>query len=87
MSREQLVEEAIRVAKAAEHNIRWIWENPDRIDLTKRDDMMAYLCKMRRFAKQEMKNARRAGRTLRRTRYHTSFLMFILTHFRLKHKV
>ena len=63
MEREMLIAEAKRAARNARHNLRWIKRNPDKIDPSKRADMEAYLQRMIRFAREEKKNARRAGRT------------------------
>ncbi|ALS27159.1 hypothetical protein IJ21_17580 [Paenibacillus sp. 32O-W] len=67
MNRETLVREAEMAARNAKHNLRWIRRNPEKIDPTKRADMEAYLRAMIRFAREEKKNARRAGRTSLRT--------------------
>lgn len=68
MSREQLRAEALAAGKAAKHNLQWIRRHPDRIDPSKRVDMEIYLNGLIRFAKEEIKNARRAGRTSLRVR-------------------
>lgn len=73
MSREQLAAEALEVAKAAEHNMWWIWNHPDRVDQSKVDDMIAYLQRMHHLARMEMKNARRAGRTSQKSTVQSIF--------------
>mgnify|MGYP001275680975 CR=1 FL=1 len=75
-----LIAEAKRAARNARHNLRWIKRNPDKIDPSKRADMEAYLQRMIRFAREEKKNARRAGRTSVRMRL-VNILVFILPHF------
>ncbi len=68
MSREQLAAEALAAGQAARHNLRWMEKHPERIDQSKRVEMEQYLNSMIRFSKEEMKNARRAGRTSLRNR-------------------
>lgn len=79
MSRQQLIQEALRVAVNARHNLLWMERHPDRYDQSKKADMQAYLRKMRRFAKEEIKNARRAGRTSLRNRL-KNLIASILAH-------
>jgi len=62
LDRQALVREAEEAARRARHNLRWIRKHPDRIDPEKRADMEAYLRKLIRFAREEKRNARRAGR-------------------------
>ena len=69
MDRHALAREAEAAARRARHNLRWIRKHPDRIDPAKRADMEAYLRKMIRFAREEKRNARRAGRTSRMMRF------------------
>ncbi|WP_274363735.1 hypothetical protein [Paenibacillus thermotolerans] len=80
MSRDKLIADALEAAKHARHNLKWILNNPEKIDESKREDMVAHLQRMIRFADIEMKNARRAGRTSLRTRLRTSLFAFILPH-------
>ncbi|RJX40908.1 hypothetical protein D3P09_02495 [Paenibacillus pinisoli] len=79
MLREQLADEARRAGRNAEHNLKWMEKHPDRFDPSKKLEMQAYLHSMIRFARIEIKNARRAGRTSKlRTRL-SSLLLSILT--------
>lgn len=67
MERELLIAEAREAGQAASHNLQMIVREPDRmIHPAKLVDGITYLNTMIRFAEseQEMKNARRAGRTL-----------------------
>ncbi|WP_054028118.1 hypothetical protein [Bacillus sp. FJAT-28004] len=68
MSRDQLVEEALAAGKAAKHNLKFIKNNPDKVNQNKMPDMEAYLQMLVRFEASEKKNARRLGRTSLRTR-------------------
>lgn len=68
MDRHVLAHEAAAAARRARHNLEWIRKHPDRIDPAKRADMEAYLRKLIRFAREEKRNARRAGRTSRLVR-------------------
>lgn len=68
MSREQLAAEALATGQAAQHNMRWMKKYPERYDASKRNEMEAYLHMLNRFSKEEMKNARRLGRTSLRNR-------------------
>ncbi|EGG33429.1 hypothetical protein [Paenibacillus sp. HGF5] len=64
MKREILVEQAKAAGQAAEHNLRVIVKNPDRmISLEKYCDGVVYLNKMIWFAQEETKNAHRPGWT------------------------
>jgi hypothetical protein len=64
MKRVDLAKEAAAAAKRAKHNLRWIEKHPDRIDQSKKEDMVAYLKMMVRFSKEEKKNDRRPGRSI-----------------------
>lgn len=77
MSREQLAAEALEAGRAAEHNLRWMQKHPDRFDQRKKHDMETYLHMMLQFSKEEMKNARLAGRTSLRTRSRNLLLSII----------
>lgn len=79
MSRERLAEEALRAARNAEHNLRWMDKHPDRYDPAKKLEMQAYLHSMKRFAAIEMKNARRPGRASSLRSRLMSLLSSILT--------
>lgn len=68
MSRDQLIEEARAAGQAAKHNLKFIRNNPDKVDQSKVADMEAYLHMLIDFEKCEKKNARLAGRTSLRTR-------------------
>lgn len=89
MLRDTLVQQALEAGKNAEHNLQVIVRNPDKmIDTDKLVNGIAYLNNMIRFAEKEMeiKNARRAGRTLDlRTRL-KSLLLSILNAERQKRK-
>lgn len=80
MDRQALAREAEAAARRARHNLEWIRKHPDRIDPAKRADMEAYLERMIRFAEEEKRNARRAGRTSRLMRL-GNFLAFIIPRF------
>lgn len=54
--------QAIAAGKNAKHNLRMIRRNPDIMKPGKLVRGVSYLEKMHRFAIEEMKNARRAGR-------------------------
>lgn len=69
MDRQTLAREAEAAARRARHNLEWIRKHPDRIDPAKRADMEAYLKRMIRFAREEKRNARLAGRTSRIMRF------------------
>ncbi len=73
LSREQLAAEALAAGQAAKHNLRWMDKHPERFDQSKRECMRKYLKSMIRFSKEEMKNARLAGRTSFRN--HLKFLV------------
>ena len=77
MDRHALAREAEAAARRARHNLRWIRKHPDRIDPAKRADMEAYLRKMIRFAREEKRNARRAGRTSRMKRFENLLVSII----------
>ena len=77
MDRQTLAREAEAAARRARHNLEWIRKHPDRIDPAKRADMEAYLRKLIRFAREEKRNARRAGRTSRIVRFE-NMLSFII---------
>lgn len=68
MSRDQLVADACAAGKAAKHNLRFIRRNPEKVDQSKVMDMKAYLEMIINAAENEMKNARRLGRTSLRNR-------------------
>lgn len=85
MTREQLVAEAVAVGQAAEHNLRWMKKHPERYDAELKEDMEAYLNMLIRFAKDEMKNARLAGRTPLRTRLR-NLVASIIAHTQLDRK-
>jgi hypothetical protein len=80
LDRQTLAREAEAAARRARHNLEWIRKHPDRIDPAKRADMEAYLRKLIRFAREEKRNARRAGRTSRMIRF-GNFLAFIIPRF------
>lgn len=63
MNREAMVKEAVQAAKSAKHNREVIKKYPEKILSGKHEDAMGYLNMMIRFAEEEKKNARRAGRT------------------------
>lgn len=77
MNRLTIIAEAHAAGRAAKHNLKWIRKHPDRIDASKRKYMEAYLRMMIRFAKKEMKNARRAGRAQLRHRSRNLFVSII----------
>jgi len=65
----QLIEEAKQAGRNANYNLQVIRKNPTKMLPDKVENAEAYLNMMIRFAKEEQKNARLAGRTLRlRTR-------------------
>jgi len=64
MSREDLVKEAIQAGRSAKHNLKLIQEHPEMMIGGNTRSAEEYLNKMIDFAEKEMKNARRAGRTL-----------------------
>lgn len=64
MSREDLVKEAIEAGRNAKHNLQLIRQNPEMMIGGNIRSAEEYLNKMIDFAEKEMKNARRAGRTL-----------------------
>lgn len=68
MNRKQLVAQALQASRFAKHNLNVIRQHPDKILPGKQLNAEAYLNRMIRFAEEEMKNARRAGRTSLRTR-------------------
>lgn len=68
MDRKILVAQAIEAGKAAKHNLKVIQENPEKIHPGKMENVEAYLNMLIRFSEEEIKNARRAGRTSMRTR-------------------
>ncbi|MBO7747379.1 hypothetical protein I8J29_24645 [Paenibacillus sp. MWE-103] len=68
MTREQLAAEARRAGRNAVHNLKWMREYPNRYEPDKRSEMEAYLLKMIQFARYEIENARRPGRTSERSR-------------------
>lgn len=68
LDRLALAREAEAAARRARHNLRWIRRNPDKVDQAKRADMEAYLKRLIRFAREEKRNARLAGRTSRLVR-------------------
>lgn len=65
MNRAALAKQAREAGEAAEHNLQMIVRDPERmVHPQKLIDGIAYLNTMIRFAEEEKKNARRAGRTL-----------------------
>ncbi|MCM3699240.1 hypothetical protein [Paenibacillus macerans] len=69
MKREDLVAEAREAAQAAQHNMRLIVREPERmVHPQKLVDGISYLNTMIRFAEAEMKNDRRPGQSRLRTR-------------------
>lgn len=89
MKREDLAEEAREAGRAAEHNLKLIARDPDRmVHPAKLVDGITYLNTMIRFAESEleMKNARRAGRTLGLRSRLMSLLSSILADERRKRK-
>ncbi|MOA42265.1 hypothetical protein D3C78_1643030 [compost metagenome] len=73
MSRERLAADARAAGQAAKHNLKFIRKYPEKVtDESKLPEMEAYLQMLIRFEayefEQEIKNARRAGRTSLRTR-------------------
>lgn len=85
MDRQKLVDQALEAGKNAQHNLKIIQENPEKIHPGKHEDAMAYLNKMIRFAEEEIENARRAGRTSLRNRL-KCLLLSIVTSERRKRK-
>ncbi|MGG1880162.1 hypothetical protein ABDI30_21680 [Paenibacillus cisolokensis] len=87
MKREDLARQALEAGQAAEHNLQLIAREPGRMNSPEKlVDGIAYLNTMIRFAEEEKKNARRAGRTLGlRTRL-KSLLLSILNAERQKRK-
>ncbi|SFJ43833.1 hypothetical protein SAMN02799624_04520 [Paenibacillus sp. UNC496MF] len=79
MTREQLAAEARRAGKNAVHNLNWTRKYPDRYEPDKRAEMEAYLLMMIQFARYEIENARRPGRTSVRSRVRE--LMFSILSF------
>lgn len=78
MNREQLAAEALRAGKNSKHNLTLIKKHPEKMLPGKMESGMEYLNRMIRFAEEEMKNARRAGRTLRlRTRLKSLVLLIL----------
>jgi hypothetical protein len=81
MSRDHLAAEARAAGQAAEHNLRFIRSNPDKVDQSKMPDMEAYLQMLIRFEayefEHEIKNARLAGRTPLRTRLRNLVLSIV----------
>ncbi|REK54747.1 MAG: hypothetical protein C6W55_10480 [Thermobacillus sp.] len=77
MDRQALAREAEAAARRARHNLRWIRKHPDRIDQAKLADMEAYLERMIRFAEEEKRNARRAGRTFWKMHFGKLFVSII----------
>ncbi|MCM3292367.1 hypothetical protein M3661_19795 [Paenibacillus sp. MER 180] len=67
MDRKILAAEALAAGRAAKHNLKVIQENPEKIRPGKMENAEAYLNMMINFAEEEIKNARRAGRTSLRT--------------------
>jgi hypothetical protein len=65
MSIEQMRADALNAGKNAPRNLKMIRRNPEIIKPGKLAYAVSYLEAMKRFAKEEMKNARRAGRTKR----------------------
>lgn len=63
MSIEQMRASALSAGKNARHNLKMIRKNPEIIKPGMHTYAVCYLEAMGRFAKEEMKNARRAGRT------------------------
>lgn len=61
MTPQELVAEARAAGKNARHNLRWMEKHPDRIDQSKSAEMEAYLRRMIRFSKEEMKSAKVAA--------------------------
>lgn len=89
MKREVLAVQAREAGQAANHNLQMIVREPDRmVHPAKLVDGITYLNTMIRFAEseQEMKNARRAGRTLRLRSRLMSLLSSILADERQKRK-
>lgn len=68
MLREQLVAEAYAAGKAAEHNLRFIRSNPDKVDMSKLPDMESYLQLLIDMEKREQGNERRKQHLSLRTR-------------------
>lgn len=65
MNRADLVKQAREAGQAAGHNLQLIVRNPERMNSPEKlVDGITYLNTMIRFAEEEKKNARRAGRTL-----------------------
>lgn len=86
MKREVLVEQAKTAGQAAEHNLKVIVMNPERmISLEKYCDGVVYLNKMIWFAQEEMKNAHRPGWTSLKSRL-LKHLTLILNAVRRKNK-
>lgn len=78
MTPQQLVEEARAAGERARHNLKWIQRHPERIDEAKRADAEEYLNRMIRFAEEERKSARRAGRTHGGLRSHLKHLIALI---------
>ncbi|MBU5673202.1 hypothetical protein [Paenibacillus brevis] len=65
MNRAELVKQAREAGQAAGHNLQLIAREPERMNSPEKlVDGITYLNTMIRFAEEEKKNARRAGRTL-----------------------
>lgn len=65
MNRAALAKQAREAGEAAEHNLQLIVRNPERMNSSEKlVDGIAYLNTMIRFAEEEKKNVRLAGRTL-----------------------
>ncbi|NOJ73159.1 hypothetical protein [Paenibacillus alvei] len=67
MDRKILAAEALAAGRNAKHNLKVIQENPEKIRPGKMENAEAYLNMLIRFSEEEIKNARRAGRTSLRT--------------------
>ncbi|MGF7050378.1 hypothetical protein J2T13_004916 [Paenibacillus sp. DS2015] len=68
MDRTQLVTEAKQAGRNAKYNLQVIQKNPTKMLPGKMENAESYLNMMINFAEEEMKNARRLGRTQLRTR-------------------
>ncbi|MFD2614471.1 hypothetical protein [Paenibacillus gansuensis] len=63
MCRDKLAKEALKAAKHAKHNLKWLKKYPERYDQNKRNQLEDYLNMLIKFAKLETKNARQLKRT------------------------
>ncbi|MDO7908467.1 hypothetical protein Q5741_18870 [Paenibacillus sp. JX-17] len=81
MDRKQLIADAVQAGKHARHNLQVIRLNPEKMLPGKIGEAEAYLITMKQFAEQEIKNARREGRTLHlRTRLKGLVLSIVSSH-------